>query len=92
MDLGVDVKTLAATSASSSSSSSSSSSRIFRDGEEYPEEEVYTEPDKKVKMTDGDAAISDEAVNEIELALAQEEVMSMNVSGCLLDEEESNKR
>ena len=84
----------AATSASfsSSSSSSSSSSRIFRDGEEYPEEEEYTEPDKKVKMTNGDAAISNEAVNEIELALAQEEVMSMNVSGCLLDEEESNKR
>ena len=77
-----------------SSSSSSSSSRIYRDGEEYPEEEVYTEPDKKVKIPKGeaDAAISEEAVNEIELALAQEEVMSMNVSGCLLDEEESNKR
>ena len=55
---------------------------------------MYTEPDKKIKMSKGetDAAITEEAVNEAELALAQEEVMSMNVSGCLLDEEESNKR
>jgi hypothetical protein len=88
-----------APSATSSSSSSSSSgisklpSRIYRDGEEYPEEEIYVEPERKIKtITEGPEIVPEAPVDEEELAAAQEEVMSVNVSGCMLDEEESKKR
>lgn len=68
-------------------------SRIYKDGEEYPEEEVYVEPEKKVKTVMEAAPGAPETVlDEGELAAAQEEVMSVNVNGCLLDEEESRKR
>lgn len=88
---------MAAPSATSSSSSSSGvnklPSRIYRDGEEYPEEEVYVEPEKKIKtIAEGPEIIPQAPVDEEELAAAQEEVMSVNVNGCMLDEEESKKR
>lgn len=87
-----------ATSSATSSSSSTSKisklpSRIYRDGEEYPEEEVYVEPERKIKtITEGPEIAPEAAVDEGELAAAQEEVMSVNVNGCMLDEEESKKR
>jgi hypothetical protein len=68
-------------------------SRIYKDGEEYPEEEVYVEPEKKVKtVMEAVPGVPETALDEGELAAAQEEVMSVNVNGCLLDEEESRKR
>jgi hypothetical protein len=83
------------TSSSSSSTAASSRlpSRIYKDGEEYPEEEVYVEPEKKVKaVMEVAPSAAETALDEGELAAAQEEVMSVNVNGCLLDEEESRKR
>lgn len=68
-------------------------SRIYRDGEEYPEEEIYVEPEKKIKtITERPEIVPEVAVDEEELAAAQEEVMSVNVNGCMLNEEESKKR
>ena len=68
-------------------------SRIYKDGEEYPEEEVYVEPEKKVKtVMEAAPGVPETVLDEGELAAAQEEVMSVNVNGCLLDEEESRKR
>jgi hypothetical protein len=92
---GVESCPAVPTSSSSSSTAASSRlpSRIYKDGEEYPEEEVYVEPEKKVKtVMEVAPSAAETALDEGELAAAQEEVMSVNVNGCLLDEEESRKR
>ena len=84
-------------SASSSSSSSSSSSqlpnRIYRDGEDYPEEEIFLEEDKdKKKNKNLSVEMTQDPGDPEEIAAAQEEVTAVNIEGYLLDEEEQRKR